>query len=159
MFPESSSDFEIPCFACGRVTFFACTKKVTKEMHPGRVGPGKAPGLPSKSAPCFKAAWMRHPGLSMLKCTSMCISPWQDALFEATLMGRKKAKPCCNRIVFRVAACHFLSRYFQCHKNKYLRLMHRDVRMPQAQRPPWMAEGRTTQEQLSRCARAAFCFF
>ena len=38
MSTEIFSGFENPFFACGRVTFFACTKKVTKEMHPDRVG-------------------------------------------------------------------------------------------------------------------------
>jgi hypothetical protein len=34
LFAEIYSGFESPFFACWRVTFFACTKKVTKEMHP-----------------------------------------------------------------------------------------------------------------------------
>jgi len=37
----------------------------------------------------------------------------------------------------------------------FIRVMHMEVQMPQAQRPPWMAEGRATQEQLPRCAGAA----
>ena len=44
LFTEISSCSENPFFACWRVTFFACTKKVTKEMHPGRVGPQKSMG-------------------------------------------------------------------------------------------------------------------
>ena len=35
---------QIPFSPEWRVTFFACTKKVTKEMHPGRVGPQKSMG-------------------------------------------------------------------------------------------------------------------
>ena len=37
----------------------------------------------------------------------------------------------------------------------FIYVMHKDVRMPRAQRPSWMAEGRTTQEQLSGSAGAA----
>ena len=35
---------------------------------------------------------MRHPGLSKLKCTSMCILPWQNHRCEATLKGHTKLK-------------------------------------------------------------------
>ena len=55
LFTDIYSCVENPFFACGRVTFFACTKKVTKEMHPGRVGLR----LPSQSGLSFKAVLIR----------------------------------------------------------------------------------------------------
>jgi hypothetical protein len=42
-----------------------------------------------------------------------------------------------------------------CVHSAFICVMHMDVRMPRALRPPWMAEGRATQEQLPRSAEAA----
>jgi len=45
----------------------------------------------------------------------------------------------------------------------FICVMHKDVRMPRAQRPPWLVEGRATQEQLPGSAGAVhlrtFFFF
>jgi hypothetical protein len=49
----------------------------------------KSIGLPLPFLLCFKAAWMRRPGLSMLKRTSLCVLPWQSLTARQRLRGKK----------------------------------------------------------------------